>query len=58
MFKIFNIGNRDNADYVLYYTGILQLFIKLTLGNFVSIMRNIQKPQWVAYQVRQNKVAP
>jgi len=25
MFKIFNIGSRDNADYVLYYSGILPL---------------------------------
>ena len=23
----------------------------LTLGNFVSIMRNIQQPQWVAYRL-------
>ena len=31
MFKIFNIGSRDNVNYVLYYTGILPLSYQIDL---------------------------
>jgi len=31
MFQIFNNGSRDNVNYVLYYTAILQLYYQIDL---------------------------
>jgi len=38
MFRVFNIGSRNNINYVLNYTGIFHCPIKLIPGNVVSIM--------------------